>query len=226
MITLPPYISDAVAYHQLPIADRWIMNKLAVAERLGYACGPAGVNAPAGKYVVRPMMNVLGHARGGFYSHENVVEFRTHMIPGYFWSEWFDGPVVYTSYIDDEPVAYSSSTVTNKIMSTDVATKTRSEGAAMGAALPAMFRDISKYMMTESIGGNIVEVCPRLMFLNGRQFIIDDYKAVDSKYDPVASGDVVLGNSDSELLDASWDAGDGNVITGSKWGNVHNQRPF
>lgn len=203
------------------------MNKLSVAERLGYVCGPCGVAAPAGKYCVRPIMNVLGLARGGFFMAASAVPFNPQLMPGYFWSEWFDGPIVYTSYIDDEPVAYSSSTVRGNIMQTTVATKTREEGAAAGPALPDMFKGISKYLMVEQIGDKIIEVSPRLMAMNARQFIIDDYKTIDPTYDPSEEeGEVSFGNSDAEKQAATWDAGDGNVITGWKWGNIQNQRPF
>ena len=203
------------------------MNKLSVAEQMGHLCGPAGVNAPAGKYCIRPIMNVLGLARGGFFSQEGTREFRTHMIPGYFWTEWFEGPQTFTSYIDDEPVAYSSSLITNDVMRTTVATKTRVEGAAAGPAMPDVFKGISKYMIIEAIDGNIIEVSPRLMPGGARQFVIDDYKVIDPTYDPAGDGDVEFGNSDGVREAATWDAGDGNIITGWKWSpNYTNRRPF
>ena len=39
----------------------WVYNKLTLAEKLEYVCGPAGIKVPkAGEYIIRPMMNLAG----------------------------------------------------------------------------------------------------------------------------------------------------------------------
>lgn len=71
--------------------DAWIFDKLVVARKLGYICGPAGVPVPRpGTYIVRPCVNVNGMGYG--VSYEKFYKHTENRIPpGYFWSEIFKG---------------------------------------------------------------------------------------------------------------------------------------
>ena len=41
--------------------DLWIFDKLILAKKLGYVCGPIGVDVPEpGYYIVRPCVNIMG----------------------------------------------------------------------------------------------------------------------------------------------------------------------
>lgn len=71
--------------------DLWIFDKVILATKLGYVCGPKGVTVPEpGKYIVRPVMNLMGMGRGASIMHiENVTDF---ILPdGTFWCEIFSG---------------------------------------------------------------------------------------------------------------------------------------
>ena len=53
----------------------WIYNKLFLSQRLGYTCGPAGLEVPKpGFYIVRPCMNLMGMGR---YSRIEWIEENT-----------------------------------------------------------------------------------------------------------------------------------------------------
>lgn len=70
--------------------DLWIYDKLVLAKRLGYLCGPAGV-APdqSNTYIVRPISNYRMMGRGSSFMH---IESQQDIIPdGYFWCEVFTG---------------------------------------------------------------------------------------------------------------------------------------
>jgi hypothetical protein len=226
MITEPPYKSDREMYHLLPQADRWIMNKLSLAESLGYSCGPTGMIVPDGDYCVRPIMNMYGQGAGGFFQVTVApgVPRNFQNLPGYFWCEWFPGVHTWVQYIDDVPVTYSENPVVANVMSTTGGVRRSDNGNAVVApALPASLQGISKYMMVEMLGDKIIEVSPRMMISNARQWIINDYKAIDPTYNPQ---NIERGNSDMARLDVTWDTGE-ETLTGWRWDTAgQNRRPF
>lgn len=68
----------------------WVMDKLILSSKLGYICGPTGIDVPEpGYYIVRPCVNALGLGLGA----EKVwlEKDTTHLPYGYFWCEWFEG---------------------------------------------------------------------------------------------------------------------------------------
>lgn len=71
-------------------ADLWAIDKFILAKRLGYFCGPAGVVPDvAGKYIVRPCVNLRMMAVGASFMYLDAV---TDAIPaGYFWCEILQG---------------------------------------------------------------------------------------------------------------------------------------
>jgi len=68
----------------------WVMDKLIVSRKLGYNCGPVGLDVPhPGFYIVRPCVNMLGLGLG---AKKMWLEKDTCDLPyGYFWCEWFEG---------------------------------------------------------------------------------------------------------------------------------------
>ena len=78
--------------------QRWVFNKLEVAMKLGYDCGPAGVPITKdGYYIVRPIYNLYGMGIGAKKKYlslkddsEDMIHHK-HIPPGYFWCEWFSG---------------------------------------------------------------------------------------------------------------------------------------
>ena len=68
----------------------WVLDKLILSKKLGYKCGPTGIDVPnPGWYIVRPCVNAMGLGLGA----EKVwLEEETMHLPlGYFWCEWFEG---------------------------------------------------------------------------------------------------------------------------------------
>lgn len=70
--------------------DCWVMDKLILSLKLGYNCGPVGVDVPEpGYYIVRPVVNALGLGLG---SEKVWIDNSTDHLPlGFFWCEWFEG---------------------------------------------------------------------------------------------------------------------------------------
>ena len=68
----------------------WGMDKLILARKLGYVCGPVGQDVPTpGYYIVRPCVNMLGL---GLEAKKYWIEDETHTLTiGHFWCEWFEG---------------------------------------------------------------------------------------------------------------------------------------
>lgn len=68
----------------------WAMDKLILSRKLGYICGPVGLDVPTpGYYCVRPCVNMLGLGLG---TQKVWLEQETMHLPiGHFWCEWFDG---------------------------------------------------------------------------------------------------------------------------------------
>lgn len=81
---------DTDAWRDCHPDDRWIFDKLLLATKLGYKCGPKGVPVPEpGTYIVRPCINLLGMGRG---AHLRVLHSSTDDLPdGTFWCEIFTG---------------------------------------------------------------------------------------------------------------------------------------
>ena len=159
MITNRSDTYDWSAYHMLPIKDRWIMNKLQLAERLGYRCGPHGTPLPvAGDYCIRPVYSIAGGGGSGVYKHNSAAPGvnNTPAAPGgYFWCEWFDGPNIGVDYRDDIPIqAFGADPDENGDFQSYEARPERTE-------LPDMLKGIAKYLMVEFIGDKIVEVSLR-----------------------------------------------------------------
>ena len=81
----------------------WVMDKLILSSKLGYKCGPTGIDVPEpGYYIVRPCVNALGLGLGA----EKVwlEKDTTHLPYGYFWCEWFEGRHLSIDYKDKKQV--------------------------------------------------------------------------------------------------------------------------
>lgn len=68
----------------------WVMDKLILSRKLGYNCGPVGLDVPhPGFYMVRPCVNMIGLGLG---AQKIWIEQETMHLPiGHFWCEWFEG---------------------------------------------------------------------------------------------------------------------------------------
>jgi len=82
-------MEDWEVYRKISPKDRWAMNKLLLAEKMGYLCGPGGmpVDTP-GYYFTRPVMNLYGM---GANAQIQWLDTGFNVPPGYFWQEIFYG---------------------------------------------------------------------------------------------------------------------------------------
>lgn len=81
----------------------WVFDKLILSRKLGYNCGPVGVDVPKpGSYIVRPITNVLGLGLGT--TKEYLTDSTDHLTPGYFWCEFFEGDHISVDYLHGKPV--------------------------------------------------------------------------------------------------------------------------
>lgn len=203
MLEFAPYLYDKALYHMTPIEHRWIFNKLTLAEKLGHVCGPTGTKAPEGVYCIRPIYNMHGSGLGGFYKVEHSGRHCIPNRPGYFWTPWLDGTVEWVQWINDVPVYGSSYEFDGTHMTGDCF-----KAPPDYRTLPTCLRGFSRYLVTEYIGGVMIEASPRLLTQNARQEVIDFHR---ENYDPdYAPGDPIFGTSEMVRLDT----GDG----GWYWG--------
>lgn len=90
---------EDVAWLKTDPQDLWIFDKLILSRRLGYVCGPAGVDVPHdGFYIVRPAVNCVGLGLGAYEQWLTVDGWTDHLQPGTFWCEMFEGDHISVDY--------------------------------------------------------------------------------------------------------------------------------
>lgn len=90
----PLYVEDRDAWLRYP-RDRWVYNRLELAERLGYPCGPAGVPFRwDATWFAKPIINIRGMSRGA-----RKVTDPAYVPDGWFWMPCFAGPHVSVNYL-------------------------------------------------------------------------------------------------------------------------------
>ena len=96
------YLED-VAWEKADPNDLWIFDKLIVSRKLGYICGPVGVDVPKpDSYIVRPCVNILGMSRGAEFVY--LEKDTMHLPAGYFWCERFNGRHISVDYLDGQQI--------------------------------------------------------------------------------------------------------------------------
>jgi hypothetical protein len=94
---------EGIAWKNADPEDLWIFDKLIVARKLGYSCGPVGTDVLSpGHYIVRPCVNIPGMGRGA--SIQWIEQDTTHLPSGYFWCELFNGHHISVDYKDGQQV--------------------------------------------------------------------------------------------------------------------------
>lgn len=85
------------------VDDLWIYDKFIIARKLGYICGPVGVDVPTrNNYIVRPVINPLGMGRGA--KIVRLTRSTNHLPLGHFWCEVFEGRHYSVDYYCEEQV--------------------------------------------------------------------------------------------------------------------------
>ena len=78
----------------------WVYDKLALYQKLGYNCGPAGTFPEyEGEYFAKPIMNLYGEGVGACKVYYDGTQFLykdvpVSLPPGYLWMDYYDGDVV------------------------------------------------------------------------------------------------------------------------------------
>lgn len=177
MLNLAVTIEERAAYPLTPQKDRWIFNKLTVAEVMGHECAPSGTPmTQPGDYVIRPIMNCSGEGDGGvvYFTFDGTIQ--PVFYPGWFWCERFYGFHEWINYTSGLGI-YANGGV-------NIGGKITLDGRTSGMQnLPIEFAGISKHMLVEYIDGNVIEVAPRHMtfrFAPGESDYVQD--AIDSPY--------------------------------------------
>lgn len=70
--------------------DLWVLDKLILSRKLGYVCGPVGIDVPKpGRYIVRPAINPIGMGKDAHILW--IDRITDHLPTGHFWCELFHG---------------------------------------------------------------------------------------------------------------------------------------
>lgn len=154
------YFFDHEAWKRCKVDDLWIFDKLILSKKLGYVCGPVGVNVPEpGTYILRPITNILGMGREARIVY--IEEDTEHLIPGNFWCEVFDGRHLSVDYINQQQVLCVEGFKESK---RHELYKFRSwQVVEDNIPFPSILKDLDyPYINCEFIGGNLIEVHLRL----------------------------------------------------------------
>jgi hypothetical protein len=149
---------EDTAWTNTDIEDLWIYDKLILSKKMGYVCGPTGVDVPEdGFYIVRPVTNIVGLGIGAYEQYLTVEGWTDHLQPGTFWSEIFEGDHLSIDYEWGEPILniqgfrYPESFVRWK----------KWIKVEQTVELPDILKPIAKkyqFMNCEYIGGKLIEV--------------------------------------------------------------------
>jgi hypothetical protein len=136
--------------------DLWVVDKLILSRKLGYQCGPTGMDVPKpGWYIVRPCVNALGLGMGA--QKIWLEEYTVHLPYGFFWCEWFDGRHLSVDYKDGEQFLCVEGLKSNKTFTRwDKWTKVDDQ-----VPLPKTLNSLADkytYMNCEYIGNKLIEV--------------------------------------------------------------------
>lgn len=94
---------DVAGWQTLHPADYWLYDKLILSRKLGYVCGPSGMDVPQSDiYCVRPIMNMHGMGINARFEHLNKDT--NHLHPGEFWCEMFYGEHISVDYLNKTPI--------------------------------------------------------------------------------------------------------------------------
>ena len=153
-----PNSQEDTAWTNTDTEDLWIYDKLILSKKMGYVCGPTGVDVPEdGFYIVRPVTNIVGLGIGAYEQYLTVEGWTDHLQPGTFWSEIFEGDHLSIDYEWGEPILniqgfrYPESFVRWK----------KWIKVEQTVELPDILKPIAKkyqFMNCEYIGGKLIEV--------------------------------------------------------------------
>lgn len=171
----PPYLTEHMLYERLHEKHRWVFDKLELARRLGTQAWPVGLKFPTGEYCVRPSINLQGMAKGGF--RKVVLDTPAYIQEpvGYVVTPWNSGPRSWHQYVND--VWHNG-----HVQVTQDGEISWYEEVMDGPPLPEALRGISRYMLVERLGDEVIDVGPRHMVEQYRNSVVEDYRQFDPAY--------------------------------------------
>ena len=151
---------EAIAWKTADDRDLWLFDKLILARKLRYNCGPAGMNVPKqDTYIVRPCVNIPGMGRGAYFT--NIDKETDHLPPGSFWCERFKGDHLSIDYKFGKQVL----AVRGELYKNEELWRFKKwEKVDVSIPLPSILLDASnryEYLNVEMIGDKIIEVHTR-----------------------------------------------------------------
>ena len=151
---------EALAWRNADDKDLWLFDKLILARRLGYNCGPAGMNVPKqGHYIVRPCVNIPGMGRGAYFT--DLDKETNHLPYGTFWCEVFTGDHLSIDYKDRKQVLAVRGEYYNDH---ELWRFKKWEKVNVNVSLPSILNGAStryEYLNLEMIGDKVIEVHTR-----------------------------------------------------------------
>lgn len=203
-----PY-DDLDVWGRIPKKHLWAIDKLVLAARLGYVCGPKGVPVPkAGWYVVRPCVNMLGMGRGAKLIRAKRGE-EIEMPEGFFWCERFTGEHLSVDYenglrvltVEGIGKTVISNSKSTKLISHNLDRWNMWRRVRKPVKLPRIvdsLRQTCQYLNIEMVGGRVIEVHFRLN---------PDFRWHNSDYvKPIYFGEIVeLEEHETFVADAEGD---------------------
>ena len=152
------YSQEDIAWLDTDPQDIWIFDKLIIARRLGYACGPAGVDVPRdGHYIVRPCVNGVGLGLGASIEYLTVKGWTDHLPPGSFWCEIFQGDHISIDYEWGHPIlSVQGFKPNNTFTRWDRWVKVKQTYSVPKLLQPLTMK--YRWMNCEYIGGKLIEV--------------------------------------------------------------------
>lgn len=156
------YLDDYETWNKCHVDDLWIFDKLILAKKLDYVCGPHGVSVPQkNNYIIRPCVNLMSMGRGAFFK-ELSPSMNDEIPEGYFWCEIFKGRHLSIDYEDGEQILCVEGfrNANNPIWKWDKWVRTTDK-----VKFPNILKNLKgkyKYSNIEMIDGKIIEIHLRL----------------------------------------------------------------
>jgi len=103
-------VDDGDAWLLFP-EQRWVYDKLKIAESQGFECGPHGIDPPSFPVFSKPVFNMRGMGTGSRVMR-SLREYRAHQRPGHIWMPLLEGEHVSTdaAVVRGEPCWWRHST--------------------------------------------------------------------------------------------------------------------
>ena len=165
-VRCPPQVriptEDPDAYQWYP-AQRWVYNKLWVAESQGLACAPHGVPPPGFPVFSKPIINLQGMGVGSRVLPD-LAHYQRYLTPGHFWMTLLEGEhvssdvalvrgrAVWWRHCRGTPAAQG--TFDHWLIEADQRPQLQ---AYLGAWATQYLADYTGMLNLESIGGRIIE---------------------------------------------------------------------